>query len=205
MKQKTGRKLLSFLLTLVLLFSLVPGMSLTAYAANQSETLDTNAGTDGAHTYTGTHFKVEVNYDMDTDGFCVSYNGDSYGIVSALNGETITKLVIVRGYYDGEPALSSATAVKSADGDTFTFTNVNASSVTITCTGDTLCQIKQITIYYEEGSSTVDVTGVTLNPTSTTLTVGDTETLTATVAPNDATDKTVKWSVGGTDAGAVKL
>ena len=33
MKQKTGRKLLSFLLTLAMVISLMPGMSLTAYAA----------------------------------------------------------------------------------------------------------------------------------------------------------------------------
>ena len=32
MKQKTGRKLLSFLLTLALVVGLMPGMSLTAYA-----------------------------------------------------------------------------------------------------------------------------------------------------------------------------
>ena len=54
-------------------------------------------------------------------------------------------------------------------------------------------------------SISVAVTGVSLNKTSTTLTVGGTETLTATVEPSGATDKTVKWSVGGTDAGAVKL
>ena len=33
MKQKTGRKLLSFLLTLAMVLGLMPGMSLTAYAA----------------------------------------------------------------------------------------------------------------------------------------------------------------------------
>ena len=44
---------------------------------------------------------------------------------------------------------------------------------------------------------TVAVTGVTLAPTSATLTLGETETvtLTPTVLPGDATDKTVKWSV----------
>ena len=38
MKQKTGRKLLSWLLTLAMVVGLVPGMSLTAYAADGSET-----------------------------------------------------------------------------------------------------------------------------------------------------------------------
>ena len=43
-------------------------------------------------------------------------------------------------------------------------------------------------------AATVPVTGVTLNKTSTSLYVGDTETLTATVEPSDATNKTVTWS-----------
>ena len=43
-------------------------------------------------------------------------------------------------------------------------------------------------------AATVPVTGVTLNKTSTSLYVGDTETLTATVEPSDATDKNVTWS-----------
>jgi parallel beta-helix repeat protein len=42
-------------------------------------------------------------------------------------------------------------------------------------------------------STTVSVSGVTLNKTSATLAVGATETLTATVAPSNATNKTVTW------------
>ena len=47
-----------------------------------------------------------------------------------------------------------------------------------------------------EGPATVAVTGVTLLPTTATLTLGETETvtLTATVLPGDATDKSVTWS-----------
>lgn len=43
-------------------------------------------------------------------------------------------------------------------------------------------------------AATVPVTGVTLNKTSTSLYVGDTETLTATVAPDSASNKSVTWS-----------
>lgn len=46
---------------------------------------------------------------------------------------------------------------------------------------------------------------VFLNKSTTTLNVGSTEKLTATFAPNDTTDKKVQWSVGGTNADAVKL
>ncbi len=42
--------------------------------------------------------------------------------------------------------------------------------------------------------NTIPVTGVTLDKTSLALVVGDTATLTATVQPQDATDKTVTWS-----------
>ena len=45
-----------------------------------------------------------------------------------------------------------------------------------------------------EVSEGVAVTGVTLNKASLSLTVGDSETLTATVSPNNATDKTVTWT-----------
>jgi len=45
-----------------------------------------------------------------------------------------------------------------------------------------------------KSAATVAVTEVTLNKTELTLKVGDTETLVATVKPDDATDKTVTWS-----------
>ena len=50
------------------------------------------------------------------------------------------------------------------------------------------------------------VTGVKLDPsTAQTVSVGDKVSFTASIEPNDATNKKVKWSVGGTDANAVKL
>ena len=53
---------------------------------------------------------------------------------------------------------------------------------------------------------TVSVTNVNLEPsTPQTIAVGDTVSFTASITPNEATDKTVKWKIGGTDAGALKL
>lgn len=54
----------------------------------------------------------------------------------------------------------------------------------------------------EAGTTIVDVTSVTLNKKAVTLHVGDTETLTATVAPENATNKTVVWSVVSSDNAA---
>ena len=52
----------------------------------------------------------------------------------------------------------------------------------------------------------VDVTQMTLNPDTLTLTEGgDAVTLTASIAPDDATDKTVIWSVDEVNPGTVKL
>lgn len=51
--------------------------------------------------------------------------------------------------------------------------------------------------------STVHVTGVTLNKTSLNLTAGGSETLTAAVAPADATNKTVTWSSNNTSVANV--
>ena len=60
-------------------------------------------------------------------------------------------------------------------------------------------------VYITQDAS-VAVTGVTLNPnTAQTIDVGGSVAFTATVEPAGASDKTVKWSVGGTNADAVKL
>ena len=51
--------------------------------------------------------------------------------------------------------------------------------------------------------ATVSVTGVNLNKTSLSLTVGGTDTLTATVEPETATDKTVTWESSDSDVATV--
>lgn len=56
---------------------------------------------------------------------------------------------------------------------------------------DNITDMQSITIKAEES---VAVTGVTLNKSTGTGTVGTNETLVATVAPTEATDKTVVWS-----------
>lgn len=51
--------------------------------------------------------------------------------------------------------------------------------------------------------STVDVTGVTLEPTSQTMSINETFALKATVAPADATDKGISWSSSAPDIASV--
>jgi hypothetical protein len=56
---------------------------------------------------------------------------------------------------------------------------------------------------YVEKYTNVPVTGVSLNKSSTTLTVGDTEQLTATIAPANATNKAVTWTSSNNSAATV--
>jgi len=53
------------------------------------------------------------------------------------------------------------------------------------------------------GQSSVDVTGVSLNTNTLNLTVGDNSTLTATVAPSDATNKSVSWASNNSSVASV--
>ena len=79
---------------------------------------------------------------------------------------------------------------------TFNVTNSNSSNKYV--------QFKAAKFY--AAAATVPVTGVTLDKTEAqTITVDGSLAFTATVEPTDATDKKVKWSVGGTNADAVKL
>ena len=82
---------------------------------------------------------------------------------------------------------NEAVATVTANG---TVTGVKAGTATITVTTEdggytATCAVEVINI--------VNATGVTLNKTSTTIAVGASETLTATVTPDNATFKNVTW------------
>lgn len=84
-------------------------------------------------------------------------------------------------------------------------TSVNITNDSAVFVGDNLDELptdisSTVTFSITEPSSNVPVTGVTLNKRELSLGVNDNETLTANVAPNNATNKTVTWS---TSNGAV--
>ena len=76
-----------------------------------------------------------------------------------------------------------------------------AGSATITVT--TTDGAKKATCSVKVNAATVPVSGVALSPTQLTLTEGETATLTATVTPSNATDKTVSWSSSNTSVATV--
>ena len=100
--------------------------------------------------------------------------------------------------------LSSSTAIASVSSSGIV-TAVAEGVATITAkAGD-----KSATCTITVRAATVTVSGITLNKTELTLNEGDNETLTATISPENATDKTVTWSssdnsIATVDGGRIK-
>ena len=79
----------------------------------------------------------------------------------------------------------------------YTFVGWNTSSTATTAQyqpGGTYSANANATLYAVWKANTVDVTSVSLNATTVTLVKGKTVTLTATVSPSNATNKTITWS-----------
>jgi len=85
--------------------------------------------------------------------------------------------------------IPSTTKVAYGTGNTRLY---NGETEITTTTALTAIQSKTLT--WKASSATVAVTSVTLDKTTTSIEVGKTETLSATVEPNNATDKTVTWA-----------
>ena len=207
---KTKRRILSILLTLALVLGLMPGMGLTAYAAaNKTITWDSSNWdglfsedeTGGSHTdengitASGAAFWKQLNDNL-------VYVEETYVANFSISNGKFSSIEIK---YDEKQTLQDLSTGWTDNGNSLTWTG---ESNEVTLSGVVTVRVTSIVFVVtvnEETPSVVNVTGVELDKTSATMTVGDTETLTATVSPDDATDKTVKWSVGGTNPGAVKL
>ena len=81
----------------------------------------------------------------------------------------------------------------------FTYKKGNGNTAKYTISGVTQSNI----LTYDGLDETVAVTGVTVSPTSLSLKVGETKTLTATVAPPDATNPAVTWTSSDMDVATV--
>ena len=209
MKQKTGRKLLSFLLTLAMVIGLLPGMGMTAYAAG------------GGTEVTQANVICQQYSYMDAD----YYSG---GVLNDTPPADITNITLADAQAFGAAVNCPTTywvVVYATDGDNLKWTSNGKTgeqtSTPRSASGRVLsawCELyngdaffcpdpmSDLTFYFSKGLATVAVTGVSLDKTAAqTIEVDGKVSFTATVEPNNATDKTVKWSVGGTDTGAVKL
>ena len=84
---------------------------------------------------------------------------------------------------------------------TATYSGTNYQSYSSTPTGYATPSSDTINGYNSSG--TVSVTGVSLNKNSTSLVVGDTETLTATISPSNASNQSVTWTSSKTSVATV--
>ena len=200
-KRKTGRKLLAILLTLAMFVGLMPGMSLTAYAAGGG---------------------IEVTK---ANVICQQYSYFDAGSYSGGGYDTppvdITNITLAKAQAFGTAVNCPTTywvVVYAKDGDNLKWTSngktgehtstpfKTSSAWSMLYNGDVFSlgdPPSNVTFYFSKGLASVAVTGVELNKTETTLSVGDTETLAATVKPENATDKSVTWSSSNTAVATV--
>ena len=106
--------------------------------------------------------------------------------------ETLTATVAPENATNKEVTWSTSDAAIATVSDAGVVTAVKAGSATITCT--TKDGNKTATCAVTVTANTVAVTGVTLNKPTLSLAESATETLTATIAPENATNKEVTWS-----------
>ena len=112
--------------------------------------------------------------------------GAAYSSVTLAASGNPTSWEITKGNLPAGLTISGSTisGTPTAAGD-YTFT--------VTAKNDGGSDSKEFTLSIDE-QGTIPVTGVSLNKSETTLTVGGTETLTVTITPDTATNKTVTWT-----------
>ena len=203
MKQKLGKYLCSLLVTMSIIISsavgIIPGISMTAYAA-PAETLLTTITATGKNTYSQSEEGVATVTLYNIESYMNEYGWLRNGTITVepVEGYTITKCRFIQN------------AKTPLDDDLAPFSIVMDDDAGYGCSvitstgqqyGGSMDGVTSIEVY---GYATpVAVTGVSLNKNSTTLTVGGTETLTATVSPDGAMDKTVTWSSDNTSVATV--
>lgn len=151
-------------------------------------------------TYTSTQISPNI-YRL--DGGRISVTGVSLDKSSAtltVGGTTqLTETVAPSGATNKNVTWSSSDEAVAtvSDSGLVTAVGVGSATITVTTVNGSFTATCAITV------NPVRVTGVTLNQSTATLTVGGTVSLTATVAPSNATNKNVTWSSNNTSAATV--
>ena len=177
---------------------------------NQSETLTIPEGstlnTNGNLTNNGTIVNTGGTLTGDPGGTIVTAPaittkslpegtvGESYTATLEATGNNMTWSLDSGTLPDGLTLNSDGTI-------TGTPTAEGTSTFTVTATNSAGSVSKEYTLTIKP--AVVSVTGVTLDKSALSLTPGKSETLTATVAPNDATNQTVTWSSNNSDVATV--
>ncbi|MDE7419673.1 MAG: Ig-like domain-containing protein [Muribaculaceae bacterium] len=116
--------------------------------------------------------------------------GETVNLTATVTPENATDKTVTWATSDAAVATVENGVVKAVKAGTATIT-AKAGEFTATCA---------VTVT----AKTIAVTGVTLAPATLDMTEGDTATLTATIAPNNATDKTITWATSDEAVATVK-
>ena len=136
------KRFLGILLTLTLVLGLMPGMSLTAYAAEQKVTF-TAGGTNNGITVSPTMYKFETFF-VSNKGQNVSISSSNYNITKLM----LTDKKLYSGQW-GDSYLGASAGNVSFSGDTMTVTGINAKTVTIQGKNSKYATIGSIDVYYD--------------------------------------------------------
>lgn len=186
-----GNRVIAMLLCLVML----SGVILTS--CNKGS--DTPAETSGKATVTDAAFKPEETRTPEIAAETVSFDQTA---VTMTVGDTVALVATVLPSNTTDKSItysSSNPAVAVAVNGTVTAAGVGT-AVIIATTSNGKTAICTVTVT----SSTVAVSGISLDKPALSLVVGDTEVLTAAVMPADATDKTVTWTSSDTAVATVE-
>ncbi|WP_196810170.1 Ig-like domain-containing protein [Butyrivibrio sp. WCD3002] len=143
------KRFLGILLSIVLALGLMQGMSLTAYAAEKSETISLISD-NNITTATGTHFKVTCGYQW-LDALGLTINKFGAMTVSSLDETVMTKVVWT--YYNGSNKNTISVSRGTFNGNN-TVTGINSTELTVSSSSPAGVKLNSITIYYYDGAHT---------------------------------------------------
>lgn len=123
----------------------------------------------------------------------IKFDGDKVIVKEGLTYDLTTVIEVVGADADqADISFSSAdAAIVSVNGNILTAVKIGNTTVTATESNANLTTTLEVEVI----ANVVAVTGVTLDKSEANLKVGDTFQLTATIAPTDATEKGMTWSV----------
>ena len=189
----------------------------------ESKTLKVTIKPDNAtdKTITWASLKTDI-VTVDTDGKVTAVKEGVASVTATCGGKTAScKVTVKKAVVEVTSITISETSLNLTEGDTKTITaTVNPSDATdktinwtssdnnvATVSNGTItakapgnatiqasCGGKTASCQVTVNAKAIDVTSVTLSETSLTLIEGDSQTITATVNPSDATDKTIDWT-----------
>ena len=199
MEHKRRAKALSWLLSLALVLSLLPGMGLTALATetetNYNITPSDLDWPEGQYNALATNVTFPYQTDAKALLAAIGYNGDSISYITSVSISSGSNVSL------GEITETSGTADYNV-------------GINITGQGESVVEVVAYATWSETITCRIAVSvypadvilpTISLEEDALSIAIGNKMPLTATITPDNATDKTVKWSVSGTNPDAIKL